>query len=928
MAFPTTGILDNFNRANQGPPPTGWTTIYNGHKVVSNALQGNTGGDANVSVWNTTGLGPSIEAYITIVNTGSFVTLYIIDAALSVGYSVAYGADAVQVFRQDEFGVTETQLGADISVTMGAGDALGMYYDAATDTIYAYRKPSGGSWAELGSRSDSTYTSLSRIGLFTYTTNNFDDFGGGTVVGAQSIAPNHITSSGTVYAPTVSHASSTQSITPDAISSTAAVYNPTFAPGTVTITPDAISSTAAVYSPDFLMAACISGVLRQNTANGRYLENDSGPLVLTGFHTWYNLQDGGATDPPPAFGWDDFVDHLVGKGVNYTKLWRLESARDWPSDNTQIFGVQPWARTGPGNAADGHLKFDLDTFDTDYFERLRARCIQLGNAGIYVAIQLFNGFHIDNTKPGGGAGDPWAYHPLEDGNNINSIDGDTDNDGIGEEIRTTTFTAAYNYQKAFVEQVIDTVNDLDNVLIEISNEDGTYAEAWQKALIDYIQTYESGLPKQHPVGMTKLYPSGTNSMLTSSNADWISPDEDLAPVAQNSTDQSWMYDTDHTVGDTDTYEWIFRALCMGYGGAWYMDPWDSTGEGDTTVNPTYELIREILGYALNYAAQIDLENATPQASLSTTGYCLAKLTGIYQFLVYQDGTGNFNLTLTSYAGTFTLEWLRLSDGTTQAGSNVSGGAVRTLTPPWSGSVAAFLELIASQSVTPDNLTNTSTIHEPTVTPGSATAVPDHLTNSSTVHNPTLIPGAVTITPDHLSNSSTIHEPTVTASGEIVPAHLTNISVIHEPTTTPGAVTVEPDHLTNTSNIHSPTVSGAAAISPDHLSNSSTVHEPTVTPGAATVTPDTIISGTAVHSPTITPGAITITPDHLTNTSTIYAPFIGTGTTQTIAPDHLTNTSQVWTLILLSIPASRVYHVEAEDRVFVVASETRIYTIDE
>ena len=42
MAFPTTGILDDFNRGNEGPPPSAnWTTLVQGHKVVSNACTSN-----------------------------------------------------------------------------------------------------------------------------------------------------------------------------------------------------------------------------------------------------------------------------------------------------------------------------------------------------------------------------------------------------------------------------------------------------------------------------------------------------------------------------------------------------------------------------------------------------------------------------------------------------------------------------------------------------------------------------------------------------------------------------------------------------------------------------------------------------------------------------------------------------------------------
>ena len=62
-------------------------------------------------------------------------------------------------------------------------------------------------------------------------------------------------------------------------------------------------------------------------------------------------------------------------------------------------------------------------------------------------------------------------------------------------------------------EIIDAVNDLDNVLYEISNESGAFANAWQYHMIKLIHVYEAGKPKQHPVGMTFQYPGGSNSEL-------------------------------------------------------------------------------------------------------------------------------------------------------------------------------------------------------------------------------------------------------------------------------------------------------------------------------------------------------------------------------------------------------------------------------
>ena len=233
-------------------------------------------------------------------------------------------------------------------------------------------------------------------------------------------------------------------------------------------------------------------------------------MVLGGFDTWYDVQDGGDTDPPAAFDWNEYKAALVSYGCNLTKLWVMETARDWPDVTGQYYTPHPWKRTGPGIAADGKPRFDLTTYDSAYFDRLHARAIEAGNAGVYVIIQLFQGWHIQ--MKGYSTGDPWGYHPFENGNNINGINGDTDNDGEGEETRATTFTAVYALQQAYVNKVVTTLNGLDNVLYEISNEDTHSAAAlsWQRALCAYINSIESGLPKQHPVGITKLWPGGAN----------------------------------------------------------------------------------------------------------------------------------------------------------------------------------------------------------------------------------------------------------------------------------------------------------------------------------------------------------------------------------------------------------------------------------
>ena len=499
----------------------------------------------------------------------------------------------------------------------------------------------------------------------------------------------------------------TRTLTSAALSSTAGVA--------VTAATAATLAGATLTSKAYrLVGATVGGVV---TAAGRYFATSStGAIVLAGFHTWADVSDTSSTYPPTAFDWPAYLAALVSAGGNYTKLWMMESARDWGDASPLYFAPLPWARTGPGNAADGRPKFDLTAYDATYFERLRERAILAGNAGVYVCVQLFQGWHIESK---GLTYNPWTYHPFNSANNINGVNGDANADGKGLETRLTTSTTIYNLQKAYVDQVIQVVGDLDNVIFEISNEDHNDSWDWQVALMGYIRTVEAGRAKQHLVGLTVCWPTTNNSQLAASAADWVSyADTDTTPDATTSGPVS-AYDTDHNPNLFTTGRgWVWKALTRGHGGLWLMDEWAGETYGhDTRADSAWNVQRANLGYARAYAARLDLANATAQGGLSSTGYCLAKTSGRYQLLAYQDGSGAFTVNLTGLAGTFSLEWLRPATGATQAGSSVSGGAVRTLTPPWAGEDAvALLELAGSTA------TLTATLAAATLTSAAAVAV--------------------------------------------------------------------------------------------------------------------------------------------------------------------------------------------------------------
>ena len=715
------------------------------------------------------------------------------------------------------------------------------------------------------------------------------------------------------------------------------------------------TGTPSVGTPSMepLLGACIGGVLTVDPTNGRYFRNDSGIVFLAGFHTWASIQDSWPSLPITPLDFDEYLDALVSYGCNFTKAWILESAKDW-GDSVQYFAPLPWARTGPGTAHDGRPKFDLTQFDADYFTRLRERCIRLGNAGIYVCVQLFQGWHV--SKKGFSTGDPWANHPMAASNNINGVDGDTNGDVVGLETRTTTLTATYNIQKAYVAKVIDTLNDLDNVFWEISNEEENSSLTWQRALVDYIQTYEAGKAKQHLVGMTVCWPSGDNQDLyDTTTIDWLSPGGDFVPETASAAKIS-AFDTDHVGGLTSEYKWILRALAQGHGGTWYMDEWAGETYGnDTRSNATYQKIRSILGYALDYANRIDLANATPQPSLASTGYCLAKTTGTAQILAYQDGSGSFTVNLTGISGTFSLEWLRTANGTTQAGSNVSGGATRTLTPPWAGEdVLAFLELTGYDLTAANIVTGTPTLGTPTLGQTHALTAAGITAGAPTVATATLAQAHALATADVATGTPTLDAPTI---GQV---HALTATAITTGAPTLGAPGMAGESALTASDI----TAGTPALDAPTLTQVHVLTAVTVVTGAPVLDAPAIgqthalsASGIITGTPTLgTPSMVgesaLVAADIATGAAVLDAPAIGQvhaltagGVTTGAATVGAPVISQIHVLTAVLIvagaptlgtpsldravmptPAERTFVVAWEDRTFVVGAEDRTYTV--
>jgi hypothetical protein len=430
-----------------------------------------------------------------------------------------------------------------------------------------------------------------------------------------------------------------------------------------------------------------------SSRNLRYFETSTGQIVyLTGSHTWSNLRDNGTRDPPPAFDYTGYLDFLQTHGHNFFRLWAWEQQKWTPEiAGDYWFSPGPYARTGPGTAQDGKPRFDLARFDQGYFDRLRSRVDQARAIGIYVSVMLFDGWSV-STKGSFTLDNPWRGHPFNAANNINGIDGDPNRDGLGLESHTLAVPELTALQDAYVKKVIDTVNDLDNVLYEISNESDPTARDWQYHMIQLARSHEAGKPKQHPIGMTVAWPGGSNADLFASPADWIAPNGALDDPPAGDGSKVIIADTDHLCGICGAVPWVWKAFTRGLNPI-LMDGYDGAAIGLGAAgyhagNPVWEAIRRNLGYARAYAQRMDLSAAIPRADLASSRYCLAKPGS--EYLVFVPGGGPVSIDVRAAVRTLTVEWFNPGTGRSTGGGTVPGGGMRSLAPPFGGDAVVFL----------------------------------------------------------------------------------------------------------------------------------------------------------------------------------------------------------------------------------------------
>ena len=403
------------------------------------------------------------------------------------------------------------------------------------------------------------------------------------------------------------------------------------------------------------ISSLAAGLLSVHPDNPRWFADGSGRAIYLGGHQIFvDLQDNSYNkefirNGERLLDWDEYITFLKRHNFNYLRNWVIWStgSGSMAPVNHAVAYPMPYQRvTGYGKAKDGKNKFDLNRFDEAFFRRMRNRCEDLQEAGVYVSIMLFE---VYGFLGGEAVGDPpqmlWDGNVFNRANNINGIHVDDNGDGKGIEFFYTDDKRILRLQKEYVRKVIDTLNSLDNVFYEIANE--LYAPQWQYEMIEFIKRYEKTKPKQHLVLMSaggRTRSGGWKQLgrdpVVNSPADcfaaagsWRSGRFKKKNPPVNNSGKPGIVDTDHgSAGSSDT-GYVWSALTRGY----HFNLYDKPFENPSAEGPDWRRIRHNVGRALEYAGKLDLAKAAPREDLASTHFCLAKPG--YQYVAYQPEDG-------------------------------------------------------------------------------------------------------------------------------------------------------------------------------------------------------------------------------------------------------------------------------------------------
>jgi hypothetical protein len=255
--------------------------------------------------------------------------------------------------------------------------------------------------------------------------------------------------------------------------------------------------------------------IRKHPTNPHYFIYNEKPLVLITTDQHYgaviNLD----------FDYIAFLNTLQEYGMNLTRIYPgayVEMKDAYVAGNPlgpepDRF-ILPWAKSAEQGAHKliGGYKLDLDTWNPDYFSRLKDFVYQASIRDIIVEIAFFNGMYDDR----------WMVQPLYHSNNIQDV-GHCD----FQQYTTLTDEKMVKYQKEYVKKIAQELYSYDNLIYDISDEPEMQkqdSKSWNSLMLDALIGVDN---YRHMYGETAH--SASPDFTGDSRTNWI-PTEYISPM--------------------------------------------------------------------------------------------------------------------------------------------------------------------------------------------------------------------------------------------------------------------------------------------------------------------------------------------------------------------------------------------------------------
>jgi len=216
-----------------------------------------------------------------------------------------------------------------------------------------------------------------------------------------------------------------------------------------------------------------------------------------------------------------FLDRLQEFGMNLTRIYpgayvemKDQYTKGNPLGPAPGRYILPWKKSNEEGANPnlGKYKYDLDSWDPEYFRRLKEYVRQAAVRNIIVEIAFFNGMYEDR----------WMAQPLYHTNNLQGV-------GKGAYMNYTTLADSEltDYQVRYVKKIASELYSFGNIIYDISDEPEMQhreSRGWNSKMLDALISVDNN---RHLCGETanSASPDFTGDERTS----WI-PTEYISPM--------------------------------------------------------------------------------------------------------------------------------------------------------------------------------------------------------------------------------------------------------------------------------------------------------------------------------------------------------------------------------------------------------------